>query len=68
MQLHGIVDWGQVDAATGKPLTANALSQPIFVPASLLPRTEATIELQMSGLTPEQVGFIRLHDIQRDKP
>lgn len=67
MPLHGIVDWGQVDAATGKPLTADALSQPISVPASLLPRTEATIELRMSGLTPEQVGFIRLHDIQRDK-
>ncbi|AHF78031.1 Putative lipoprotein [Sodalis praecaptivus] len=68
MPLHGIVDWGQVDAATGKPLTADALSQPISVPASLLPRTEATIELRMSGLTPEQVGFIRLHDIQPDTP
>ncbi|MGL9773624.1 MAG: DUF3251 domain-containing protein [Sodalis sp. (in: enterobacteria)] len=38
------------------------------VPVSLLPRTEATTELRMSGLTPEQVGFIRLHDIHPDTP
>nr|WP_256364209.1 DUF3251 domain-containing protein [Sodalis-like endosymbiont of Proechinophthirus fluctus] len=58
--LHGIVYWGQVDA-TGKPLTADVLTQPISVPSyilhptsSLLPRTEATIELRMSGLTTEE--------------
>lgn len=65
---HASVDWGQVDTASGKPLTADALSQPIVVPASLLPKPEATIELRLSGLTPGQVGFIRLHDILRNTP
>ncbi|WP_213993317.1 DUF3251 domain-containing protein [Sodalis sp. dw_96] len=59
------VDWGQVDPATGKPLTADALSQPIVVPASLLPKSDAAIELRLSGLAPEQVGFVRLHDITK---
>ncbi len=60
---HATVDWGQVDSSSGKPLTADMLSQPINVPASLLPKPEATIELRLSGLTPEQVGYIRLHGI-----
>lgn len=61
--LHAVVDWGQVDPTSGKPLTADTLSQPISIPASLLPKPEAVIELRLSGLTPEQVGYIRLHDI-----
>lgn len=60
---HAIVDWGQVDPSSGKPLIADTLSQPITVPASLLPKPEATIELRLSGLAPEQVGYIRLHSI-----
>ncbi|WP_203522410.1 DUF3251 domain-containing protein [Sodalis sp. dw_23] len=62
------VDWGQVDPATGKPLTADALSQSIVVPASLLPKSDAAIELRLSGLAPEQVGFVRLHDIIKISP
>ncbi|NDL64980.1 DUF3251 domain-containing protein [Acerihabitans arboris] len=65
---HAVVDWGQVDPASGKPLTADTLSQPIVVPASLLPKPEATIELRLSGLAPEQVGYIRLRDIIRNAP
>ncbi|MEA9390778.1 DUF3251 domain-containing protein [Acerihabitans sp. TG2] len=60
---HAIVDWGQVDPSSGKPLLADTLSQPITVPASLLPKPQATIELLLSGLAPEQVGYIRLHSI-----
>ncbi|TKI06310.1 DUF3251 domain-containing protein [Martelella alba] len=60
---HAMVDWGQVDPATGRPLTADALSQPIVVPTALLPKPEATLELRLSGLAPEQIGFIRVHDI-----
>src|SRR5476649_767904 len=65
---HAIVDWGQIDASSGKPLTADTLSQPINVPASLLPKPEATIELRLSGLAPEQVGYIRLHGITATGP
>lgn len=62
------VYWGQVDPATGKPLTTDALSQSIVVPASLLPKSDAAIELRLSGLAPEQVGFVRLHDIIKISP
>ena len=65
---HAMVDWGQVDTASGKPLTADALSQPIAVPTALLPKPEAVIELRLSGLAPEQIGFIRVHDIQEITP
>ncbi|WP_413734913.1 DUF3251 domain-containing protein [Sodalis sp. RH21] len=65
---HAVVDWGQVDTTSGKPLTADTLSQPITVPASLLPKPEAAIELRLSGLAPEQVGFVRLHDFIRNTP
>ncbi len=66
--LNAVVDWGQIDPTSGKPLTVDTLSQPISVPASLLGRSEATVELRLSGLTPEQVGYIRLHDITRQSP
>lgn len=59
-----VVEWGQLDAATGKPLTADALSQPIATPDSLLPKTEYSFELRFSGLTPEQLGYVRLHSVE----
>lgn len=57
------VEWGQLDPTTGQPLTADVLSQPVAIRASLLPKTEHTIELRLSGLTPEQLGFIRFHQV-----
>lgn len=59
-----VVEWGQLDAVTGKPLTADALSQPIATPDSLLPKTEYSFELRFSGLTPEQLGYVRLHSVE----
>jgi hypothetical protein len=58
-----IVEWGPLDATTGKPLTADALSQPIASADSLLPKTEYSFELRFSGLTPDQLGFVRLHSV-----
>jgi len=58
-----VVDWGQLDAATGKPLEAEALSQPIASADSLLPKSGQTFELRFSGLTPDQLGFVRLHSV-----
>lgn len=58
-----VVEWGQLDAATGKPLTADALSQPIASADSLLPKTEHSFELRFSGLTPELLGYVRLHSV-----
>ncbi|EPC6044329.1 hypothetical protein BMF90_11410 [Serratia sp. OLHL2] len=58
-----VVEWGQLDAATGRPLTAEALSQPIASADSLLPKPGQDFELRFSGLTPEQLGYIRLHSL-----
>lgn len=58
------VEWGQWDAAAGKPLTADALSQPIASRDSLLPKTEHSFELRFSGLTPAQLGYVRLHSVE----
>ncbi|CAI1712131.1 Uncharacterized lipoprotein yajI precursor [Serratia quinivorans] len=60
---NAVVQWGQLDPVTGKPLTADSLSQPIASQDSLLPKTEHTFELRFSGLTPDQLGFIRLHSV-----
>ncbi len=57
------VEWGQLDAATGMPLTADAQSQLIQSRSSLLPKTEQVFELRLSGLTPEELGYLRLHSV-----
>ncbi|CAI2491888.1 Uncharacterized lipoprotein yajI precursor [Serratia ficaria] len=58
-----VVEWGQLDAATGKPLTADALTQPIASADSLLPKPAQAFELRFSGLTPDQLGYVRLHGV-----
>lgn len=60
---NAVVEWGQLDEATGRPLTAEALSQPIASADSLLPKPGQDFELRFSGLTPEQLGYIRLHSL-----
>lgn len=51
------VEWGQLDAA-GMPLTAEAQSQQLRSRSALLPKTEQVFELRLSGVTPEQLGYI----------
>ncbi|MDH2067548.1 DUF3251 domain-containing protein [Pantoea sp. GD03673] len=64
--LHATVIWGELDPATGKPLGGDSLSQTIDVPASLLPQHTATVPLRLSGLTPEQLGYVRVHNVSGD--
>lgn len=66
--LRARVVWGERDPATGKPLEASSLSQTITVPASLLPRASVTVPLRLSGFAPEQLGFVRVHDVVGDAP
>jgi outer membrane murein-binding lipoprotein Lpp len=61
--LNAIVVWGELDPATGKPLNAESLNQNVSVPASLTPQNSVTIPLSLSGLTPEQLGYVRVHDV-----
>lgn len=66
--LHATVIWGELDPATGKPLNSDSLSQTIAVPASLLAQHAVEVPLRLSGLTPDQLGFIRVHDVTADAP
>ncbi|MBP2196695.1 DUF3251 domain-containing protein [Pantoea cypripedii] len=61
--LNATVVWGEMDPASGKPLNADSLSQTISVPASLMPRSSVTVPLRLSGLSPEQLGYVRVHDV-----
>lgn len=60
---NAMVEWGQLDEH-GQLLSAGALSQPITTSESLLAKTEQRFELRLSGLTPQQLGYIRLHNIE----
>lgn len=64
--LHATVVWGQLDPATGKPLTADSLSQTIAVPAALLPQHSVSVPLRLSGLAPQQLGYVRVHNVTDD--
>ncbi|MFW0697149.1 DUF3251 domain-containing protein [Pantoea sp. R13S299] len=66
--LHATVIWGELDPATGKPLNSDSLTQTVAVPASLLPQHSASIPLRLSGLTPEQLGYVRVHNVTGDAP
>ncbi|HHB1425093.1 TPA: DUF3251 domain-containing protein [Serratia odorifera] len=58
-----MVEWGQLDA-NGQLQSAGALSQPIQSGESLLSKTEQSFELRFSGVTPQQLGYIRLHEVE----
>ncbi|PKH21321.1 hypothetical protein CIG19_16070 [Enterobacterales bacterium CwR94] len=63
--LTATVTWGMLDSATSRPLPTEMLSQDIQVPATLLPRSEATVSLRLSGYTPAQLGYVRVHNLLR---
>lgn len=63
------IEWGEMDATTGKPLQADSQSQAITIADSLLPRSEITVPLRLSNISPEQLGYLRVHDIvAKDAP
>lgn len=57
------VEWGEMDPITGKPLQVDSQSQLISLKDSLLPRSEVTVPLRLSNITPEQLGYVRVHGI-----
>ncbi|MCW2478448.1 DUF3251 domain-containing protein [Candidatus Symbiopectobacterium sp. NZEC135] len=62
------LDWGQIDPVSSKPLPSETHTQPLVLDAPLLPKTEAVFGVRLSGVTPEQLGFIRLHQVETDRP
>jgi len=66
--LHATVVWGPLDPASGKPLSGDSLSETIAIPAALLPQHAATVPLRLSGLAPDQLGYVRVHNVTSDAP
>ncbi|WP_286932769.1 DUF3251 domain-containing protein [Leclercia sp. UBA5958] len=60
----GTVEWGQIQGTTDNFQEVNVQSQLINAPASVLAPSDVDILLQLNGVTPEQLGFVRIHDIQ----
>lgn len=60
----GTVEWGQIQGTTQNYQEVNVQNQLINAPASTLAPSDVDIPLQLNGITPEQLGFVRIHDIQ----
>lgn len=60
----GTVEWGQIQGTTEDYQEVNVKNQLFTAPASTLAPSDVDIPVQLSGLTLEQLGFIRIHDIQ----
>lgn len=60
----GEIVWGQIQGTTDSYQEVNVRTQRIDVPASILAPGDIRIPLRLSGITPDQSGFVRIHDIQ----
>lgn len=58
------VEWGQIQGTTDSFQEVNVQTQLINAPASVLAPSDVDIPLQLNGITPDQLGFVRIHDIQ----
>ncbi|MCW2474783.1 DUF3251 domain-containing protein [Candidatus Symbiopectobacterium sp. NZEC151] len=65
---HAQLDWGQLDPVSNKPLPSETQTQALALDAPLLPKAEAVFGVRLSGVTPEQLGFIRLHQVETNRP
>ncbi|MEJ4042854.1 DUF3251 domain-containing protein [Erwinia sp. SLM-02] len=57
------VEWGELDSATGQPLSISSMSQKIEVASALLPRGQVSVPLRLSNLSPDRLGYVRIHDV-----
>ena len=64
----GKVEWGQIQGTTDNYQEVNVQSQSFSAPASVLAPSDVSIPLLLPGTSPEQVGFVRIHDIQPASP
>lgn len=60
----GTVEYGQIQGTTDNFQEVNVQNQLINAPASILAPSDFDIPLQLNGITPDQLGFVRVHDIQ----
>lgn len=64
----GTVEWGQIQGTTQSYQEVNVQNQLFGAPASTLAPSDVDVVLQLNGVTPDQLGFIRIHDIQPATP
>lgn len=64
----GTVEYGQIQGTTENFQEVNVQNQLINAPASILAPSDVDIPLQLNGISPEQLGFVRIHDIQPVSP
>lgn len=64
----GTVEWGQIQGTTQNFQEVNVQNQLISAPASTLAPSDVDVALQLNGITPDQLGFVRIHDIQPATP
>lgn len=62
------IAWGQIQGTTDSYQEVNVQTQRIEAPASILAPSDVTLPLQLSGITPDQPVFVRIHDIQPKDP
>lgn len=60
----GTVEYGQIQGTTDNFQEVNVQNQLINAPASVLAPSDVDIPLQLNGITPDRLGFVRIHDIQ----
>ena len=64
VKISAAVASGKDSATTDSYQEVNVQNQLISAPASVLAPSDVDIPLRLNGVTPEQVGFVRIHDIQ----
>jgi Protein of unknown function (DUF3251). len=64
----GTVAYGQIQGTTESYQEVDVQNQLINAPASILVPSDVDIPLQLNGITPDKLGFVRIHDIQPATP
>ena len=60
----GTVEYGQIQGTIDNFQEINVQNQLINAPASVLAPSDVDIPLQLKGMSVDQLGFVRIHDIQ----
>ena len=60
----GTVEYGQIQGTIDNFQEINLQNQLINAPASVLAPSDVDIPLQLKGISVDQLGFVRIHDIQ----
>ena len=60
----GTIEWGQLQGTTENYQEVNVQNQQFSAPASILAPSDVSIPVKLNGITPDQLGLVRVHDIQ----